>query len=454
MRTLLVVLLLAACRDKAPPPAQKPAAVDPWAAKDAGPKQTREELAAAAVARVGDIVPKLAKLRHLDVLHPIPAEYQTKDAFRAFVHKEIEKEGPHAHDQETALVQLGLLPAGKDLAKAEEDAFSSQAAAYYDPAQKKFFIVMVPDAPAILDMTSAHELTHGLQDQHFDLKKYLEEDDHGVSKLDDDQQAARRFIVEGDATFTMFLYTAGDMTGLSEPTPKLVNMLRDQLESMSDTDAMFAAMMQPGAMAGMGGSNDIEEATRAMKEIPRAILVPMIDSYIKGALVSVYAYQQGGWNAIDDLYKNPPESTEQVLHPKERLLKTRDRPLKVTLPKLPGYDEVMTNVLGELMWQVYFEQWKHSGDNLVARNWGGDRYALERGKDGNVMVILATAWDTEADAMQFAETYKSTIAARNAAPGHVGPIAVKLDGKNVFIVDGSDAPAVMDALVKGAKIAP
>ena len=32
---------------------------------------------------------------------------------------------------------------------------------------------MVPDSDMILDTMSAHELTHGLQDQHFDLQKFL-----------------------------------------------------------------------------------------------------------------------------------------------------------------------------------------------------------------------------------------------------------------------------------------
>jgi len=446
VRALLAVLLLAACRDKAPPPpAQKPPVVDPWAAKDAGPAKSKEELAKEAVARVGEIEPKLAKLRHLSLDQPIPAEYQSKEAFRDFVHKEVEKDAAHAKDETAALIQIGLLPAGVDLAKAEEQAFATQAAAYYDPAQKKFFIVQVPDAPALLDITSAHELTHGLQDQHFHLSKYIGEDASGTSKLDSDVQTARRFVVEGDATFTMFLYAMGDLAGAKDPSPEMLDMLAKQLGSMGDTDAMVDSMMEQTGM----GSGEFADAAKAMKEIPKAILVPMIDSYMKGALVSLEAYKQGGWPAVDALYANPPDSSEQVLHPKEKLLGKRDKPMHVTLPKLKGYDEVMTDVLGELQWQVYFGLWKHEP---ASKNWGGDRFALERSKDGKQLVVIATAWDSAADAKAFSDAYQATVPARLGAAGHTGKIWVKLDGTRVLIVDGGEDPAVMDALVAGAKI--
>jgi hypothetical protein len=462
----LAVLAVAACKGKPPeqnkPPPKPPAlgsGTDPWAGVDAAPEtaQTKQARVDAALARVKDIVPKLAKLRHLELLHAIPAEFQTKDDFRAFVHREIEKEAAHTKDTQSAMVQLGLLPAGIDLSKAEEQAFATQAAAYYDPAQKKFFIVMVPDAPAMLDITSAHELTHGLTDQHFDLKTYMAENANGHSTLDDDAQSARRFVVEGDATFAMFIYAMSDMAGSSDVSPQLMKMLRGQIESMGDVDAMLDMM---SSQTGVGsGSGDIAESMRAMHDIPRAILVPMIDSYMKGAIVAIDAYEQGGWAGVDALYKNPPESTEQVLHPKEKLLgANRDHPHKVTVAKLAGYDEVTSNVLGELEWQVYFGLWKHTGGDKVSENWGGDRYSFQRRKGtqggGKVVALVATDWDSEADAKRFADAYASTVAARLAAPGHSGKIAVRTAGARVFIVDGDDDPAVMDALVAGAKIDP
>ena len=456
MRTYLAILLaLAACRERHEPAPKAPVASagsgsDPWVVPDAAPDtpERRKARADAAIARVNEILPKLSKLRELSLEKPIPAEYQSNADFRAFVHREVEKEKTKDKDVSDALLQIGLITDPVDLAKAEEQAFATQAAAYYDPAQKKFFLVMVPDSPEMLDAISAHELTHGLQDQHFDLKTYLDEDAKGVSQLDDDQQTARRFVVEGDATLAMFLYAVGDAFK-GKTSPAMMAALRGQLEGMANQDT--AAMVDAMTAGAGNGSGEFAESMRAMREIPRTILVPMVDSYMKGALVCLQAYDKGGWAAVDELYKHPPESTEQVLHPADKLLAHRDPAKKVTLPKL-GLPEVTNNVLGELQWQVYFSLWKHDGGDKVSEGWAGDRYAVLRGKDGNLVIAIATAWDTEDAAKQFAAAYTSTIAERTAKPTHKGQIWVKTDKTHVFIVDGGDDAKLVDAVAHGAKI--
>ena len=77
----------------------------------------------------------------------------------------------------------------------------------------------------MLDTMSAHELTHGLQDQHFDLQKYMPSGD----KLDDDHQAARRFVAEGaEGSFESFeVFNPGHscpclMIGREAPPPERV----------------------------------------------------------------------------------------------------------------------------------------------------------------------------------------------------------------------------------------
>src|SRR5690242_4509101 len=116
IRHLLLVCALVACRRTAEPPAPPPpkpaiaSGADPWIVPDAPPETaaTRKARAEAAVSRVGEIEPKLAKLRQLDLRRPIPAEYQTTDDFRAFVHREVDKERAHDADVAAAYLQLGL----------------------------------------------------------------------------------------------------------------------------------------------------------------------------------------------------------------------------------------------------------------------------------------------------------------------------------------------------------
>jgi hypothetical protein len=126
------------------------------------------------------------------------------------------------------------------------------------------------------------------------------------------------------------------------------------------------------------------------------------------------------------------------------------------LRKVEGDDVVANAVIGELQWSVYFGLWKHEGDGREAENWGGDRYAVLRGKDGKLTVLIATIWDSEYDAKLFSDAYCSTQRTRhpNASATLDGDTAqcadawVQLDGQRVFIVDGGDED-MLDELVRG-----
>ncbi|HEY5924046.1 MAG TPA: hypothetical protein VIV11_20340 [Kofleriaceae bacterium] len=341
MRVLVLVMLLVACRGSKTEPkpttgsAVKPGsgsavAADPWTV-DAGavaPKapetpEQRKKRAEAALARADAIQPKLAKLRGLPFDHPVPTAYQTTDEFKAFLSREIKKELPPEKSAKlsTAFLHLGLLQKQIDLATAYEQTMASQAAAYYDPAAKKFFMVMVPDSDILLDTITAHELTHGLQDQRFDLTKYMAV----KPPLDDDAQVSRQFIVEGDATFTMFLYMAAEATKSDAVQAMMLKVLRGQIEQFAQMDlAAYGEMMKQQASSFNDIDPDLKKSMEAIGELPAMVVGPMLDSYMKGALVVLTAYDKGGWKAVDELYKNPPTSSEQVLHPATKLYPKRE----------------------------------------------------------------------------------------------------------------------------------
>jgi hypothetical protein len=438
-------------------------AVDPWASAPKPPDtpESRQRRAEAALGRVAKIEPEVARLRHLGFERAVPTRYQKPDEFRAFVRREIAKDLPPARSRDLtqALAHLGFLTHATDLAGVEEQAMTTQAGAYYDPAAKAFFVVMVPSSDLLLDTMSAHELTHALQDQHFDLAKYLPSD----TSLDDDAAMARRFVVEGDATFVMLLYAVRSMLGDDISGPTLA-VLRDQIKTLASQDiaSLEAQVKQQSAMFGAMDS-EIQKSIDAMDDIPPAVLVPLLDSYMKGALVALTAYEHGGWPAVDALYRDPPSSTEQVLHPATKLY-PRDRPHKVALPRSSD-PELANNVLGELQWRIYFDLWKSPRASEASEGWAGDRYSVTRRSDGRLIGWIATRWDTPVDARQFADAYIASLAARfpGAHPdnpeGHPaggiarsdgGKVFVRAAGDRVFIVDGADDARSLDALVRGA----
>ncbi len=440
-------------------------AKDPWVQIDAAPDtpEARKKRADAALSRVAAIMPKLAKMRGLTFEHDIPREYQSADDFKKFVHTEISKEMPPAKaaDISAALFQLGLLPKPGNLAELEEQAFTTQAGAYYDPATKKFFLVMVPDSDIMLDTISAHELTHGLQDQHFDLEKYMPSNPDGTQKLDDDAAAARHFVAEGDATFTMFLYEAAGESG-KPIDPLVLELLRGQIGSFAKMSPNEMVQQQAAAFSSM--DPEIKKSIDAMGEIPLTVMLPMFESYMQGAVMCLTAFEHGGWKGVDALYTDPPESTEQVMHPTTKLYPHRDHPHRVTLPALANTTELSNNVLGELQWYVYFSLWAPDLRTAASEGWGGDRAAVARRADGRLIVRVASVWDTAADAKEFADAYTTSLAKRFAGgtgdplttgfqrPGNAGKIFLKLDGARVYVVDGADDASALAELVRGAKL--
>lgn len=447
---LACACVLAACKDSKPPTRQgSPKAPDPWAVtEDAAPDtpEARKQRIEAAIARVREIQPKLAAVRGLALKQDVPAGYQTTAEFRAFVKKELAAELPPERSQRlsAAALHIGLLKKPVDLAQVTEQAATSQAGAYYDPKTKKFYFVMIPASPMALDVIAAHELTHALQDQHFDLAKYA------PPTLEDDALSARRAVAEGDATFTMMLYPAG-----ASPTPQIVALVKPQIAQMAKmTVADYKQMMQSqAALMGELGP-EIKASIEAMDALPLVVIVPMIEAYMRGALAIATAWEHGGWAAVNALYRDPPQSTEQILHPETKLFPKREPPVRVTLTKPAGLEEVSDNVMGEQLWNVYFRLWKPELADEAAAGWGGDRYAVLRRPDNRLVALFATTWDTAADAKQFADAYTASLAARFPdAPARPdgGQVVVKTAGKHVFIVDGADDTKLLDDLARTAR---
>jgi hypothetical protein len=467
MRRFLVAALALACCHKSSPPASQQSHRSEGdedegetPRRPAGPEtpETRQKRAEAALARVARIKPEVAKLRGLAFDREVPTRYQATANFQAFVRREIARELPpqRARDLSAALALIGFLAKPVDLAQVEEQAMTTQAGAYYDPAAKAFFLVMAPDSQLLLDTMSAHELTHALQDQHFDLTKYLPSD----ASIDDDAAIARRFVGEGDATLVMLLYAMHSVAG-AQISPAVIASARSQITAFAAMDAGALKKLsrsQAAALGGAGMDADIKKALDAMDDIPPTVLVPLLAAYMKGALVALTAYEHGGWPSVDALYRDPPASTEQVLHPETKLFPVRERPHRVTLARTSD-PELAGNVLGELQWQIYFELWKSPHAAEASEGWGGDRYAVTRRKDGRLIGRIATVWDTPADAEQFASAYLASLAVRFPAASTSAPAAgfprpdggrvfLRTAGTQVFIVDGADDADALDALVR------
>lgn len=145
---------------------------------------------------------------------------------------------------------------------------------------------------------------------------------------------------------------------------------------------------------------------------------------------------RGGVEAIDAAFESPPVSTEQIMHP-ERY--PNDLPVPVDVPDLGSE---LGRGWGDLDVQGVGESWLNLALGLrlddaeadgAAAGWDGGIYrAWSLGDD--VAVVLATAWDSEADAGEFAAAMTSWIE-ESGQPATVLPV----EGSTVRVLFGSDA---------------
>ena len=295
-----------------------------------------------------------------------------------------------------ALKAFGLAPETMDLAAYYPQLLASQIAAFYDPDRKYLAVVDLgrgEDEEVEKELGPAfaararegvlvHELTHALQDQAFDMTRYERTDPLS------DADAARLALVEGDATETMMDFLMGkkieDLPGAAE----LMGAMPDDLTA---------------AAPGFPGSREMAAAPAWFRD-------SLLFSYLRGFRFAVAVRQRGGQKLLDYAFeKDPPRSSEQVLHP-EKWYGRRDDPVVLALPDLapllPAARKVAEGELGEEGIRILLAGPLGGAEvaSAPAAGWGGDRFVVYQvggERDGRRLLAWATEWDTEADATEF-----------------------------------------------------
>jgi hypothetical protein len=397
----------------------KPAAVNPKTAA------VREATA--------EVLRETSELRKLPILRPVRSGAQTRDEIEQMLIRNLNENASveEMRSSELVLKKLGLAPADFQLRPFIVKLLAEQVAGYYEPKSQEFFLADWIDIDGQKPVM-AHELTHALQDQHFNLRRFEKWPKH-----DSDAELAAHSLVEGDASFLMMQYI------------------------IRNPERQLAFMKSMGA-TGASATEQIEKAPRVLRE---TLLFP----YFQGMGWVSGVYKQGGWDAVSAAYKNLPKSTEQILHNDKYA--SGESPQQVSVrdisPKLGrGWKMADNDVEGEWGYYLILDQILASPgvSKQASAGWGGDRYALFTGpKTADVLVVQKTVWDSEADAREFFDAYVSRTSKRYgvepAAPADAGRslwktseggALVKISGTSVLILegvpDGADADALAAAL--------
>src|ERR1043165_9651557 len=157
---------------------------------------------AALVAATNEVLQETSQLRELAVLHPVQSSAQSREEIEHMIVANLDRETTAAdmHASEVTLKRLGLVPVNFSLRPLIVRLLTEQVAGYYEPKEQQFHLADWIDVDGQKPIM-AHELTHGVQDQHFNLRRF-----ENWPKGDSDAELATHALIEGDATLAMTLY--------------------------------------------------------------------------------------------------------------------------------------------------------------------------------------------------------------------------------------------------------
>lgn len=434
--------------------------ITPGGAAQPAPQQTATTTAAARnaalIAATQEVLKETSDLRQLPILRPVQSATQSRAEIERAVMKNLDDEVTPAdmHAAEVTLKKLGLAPPDFEYRALMIRLLTEQVAGYYEPKTRQFYLADWIDVDGQKPIM-AHELTHALQDQHFNLRRF----DHWP-KGDSDAEVAAHALIEGDATMAMAMYVS------SNPFRALTF-----LKSM-------------GAMS---------IATEELDKAPRAVRESLLFPYQEGMNWTRALYKQGGWTEVSKAFTTLPQSTEQILHAEKYF--AHEAPVKLAVPDITGllnnrsrksevrrqrsasgfqtatsWKKLASDVNGEWGFYLILDQFLKSPveSRRAAAGWAGDRTAVYENPKGEILYISLSTWDTENDAREFFDAYVKRTQLRyplattmtdsqRGVPGlqtfrtPEGVTAIELRGARVLIVDGVSGEPGIDVLLKAVR---
>ena len=307
------------------------------------------------------VVKEMSQITGWGLKTPLKKSIRSRADIHAYILKQMddEKDAKERYASARSAEAFGLIPKGFNLDTFLVDLLTEQIAGLYDPKAHEFYIAdWIPADEQ--RMVMAHELTHALEDQHFDIEPWVH-----AARPNDDAEMARESVLEGSAMAAMLEYELKGK-GLK---------LRDLPE------------FDPSVFVG-----DLAE-TPVLKKAPPFIKDSLMFPYLSGLTFSMSVLKSDGWPAFTAVFARPPVNTQQILHPEMYFANRAPAPLKVELPAAaPGENWVLLeeNSLGELGWKEVLKQFlDEERAKETAAGWDGDEYASFEQKNTKHLMLFA-----------------------------------------------------------------
>ena len=306
-------------------------------------------------ATVAEISAFVSQVRQLPFERPVEVTLLAEEDFTARVREDALEDLDQLAETKAVLVALALLPDDIDLAEVLSSFLGDSVVGFYDPETDELVVRGATLTPYVRS-TLAHELTHALDDQHFELHRPALDD------ADDESGVGFAALVEGNAVSVQRAY---------EQT-----LSADERTRLQEEEAALAAGID-------------------LSKVPRVLPALIGFPYGVGPTVIDALLAEGGQRRVDEAFASPPLTSEQAIDPASWLAGDAE-PVQVTPPAADGevFDQGVVGMWGLV---ILLEEELGQRDAFAAADgWGGDWYVAW--KDGDDTCVRTTVvMDSDGD---------------------------------------------------------
>jgi hypothetical protein len=347
---------------------------------------------------------ELSRLRHLPPGARVDVEVVDDAGFLAAFHA-MQAAQNLKRNSMAYVSAFGLAPASTDVTAMAQHLADDGLDGFFDQHTTKLYVRQraKADPSGAARLTLAHEEEHALQDRFFGIP-----DMTAIGDLD--ESLAVHALFEGDATVASIVL---DLARQGETSAEAIA----RMARIADDDAVLrrASVISPSSSA-----------------VP-LLRAQMAWPYVGGSAFVAELAASGGWSLVNAAMRNPPRTTEQVLHVEKYV--AGEAAIDVRAPAAPaGYAPIELGRMGELQTRFLLAQCLTDAEARdAARDWGGDAL-LVAAKGSERAVLWSTVWDNDAAAGRFsAALERRRTCARNGAHDE---FTVVRDGARVAFVQG------------------
>ncbi|GAA0244727.1 Hvo_1808 family surface protein [Halobacterium noricense] len=376
-------------------------------------------------------------IRNQEFARPVEVDSLRRAQYQKLIRSQFESQYTQSQRAWENQIWEALFATGErtDAARQQTRLYQQRVAGFYLPGQDEIYVIAEDDL-VIDNATLVHELTHALQDQQVGLASSQFE----AETLDG--QRANDGLTEGEASYVEQRY---------------IQRCGDEWECVETPGS-------PREETPYGGGS--------LPNFNLAMQVSLIQPYSDGPAYVASKVDSGGWRALQQEYRNPPNSSEQVIDPNQR--NDPPRTLRLGEQARNGWElygekgENGSETVGEtgiytmfwyqgraydipiIRWQTFqnpefgeYDSFNYT--SVPSDGWANDRLWPYR-KGDKRGYVWRTAWDTNRDAIEFQRAYRDLLRGQNATRTESGAWIIEngefadafrivRDGRTVTIVN-------------------